>query len=220
LPEAAREALSRVLRQRRFGPGEEVFSEGDRASGSWLVRSGRVSIMVQSCDARLMQIELLGKGQAFGLFCRLGGDRGVYPCTAVAESALTALHLPDSVLDEILGSSAALSREACRLCAERLSVLQKLLSLSQEPAEYRVAAALHRGFLLNGAKVPLTRKEISAQVGTTIETVFRVLAAFRRRGWLDTSSGSILVKDPAAIAAHVRRRGAGRGGRRARGRRP
>ena len=114
----------------------------------------------------------------------------------------------------------ALARQACQLCAQRLSELQQLLCLSQEPAEFRIAASLHRAFLVHGAKVPLTRKEIARQVGTTIETVFRVLAAFRKHGWVDTSSGSILIKDPAAIAAHVRRRNSGRGGKRARGRRP
>jgi CRP-like cAMP-binding protein len=220
VPEAARTALAKVLQPRRFAGGEVIFSEGDRAASSWLLRSGRVSILVQSCDARPMQIEALEKGDVFGLFCRLGGERGGYPCTAVAAGPVSALRVPDAIIDEMLGSSPALAREACRLCAERLSFLQKLLGLSQEPAEYRVSAALHRAFLLHGAKVPLTRKEISAQVGTTIETVFRVLAAFRRRGWVDTSSRSILIKDPAAIAAHVRRRKDSRGGRRARGRRP
>jgi CRP-like cAMP-binding protein len=219
LPEAARGALARVLRQRRFEPREVVFSEGDRAANSWLVRSGRVSIMVESCDARAMQIELLDKGQAFGLFCRLGGDRGVYPCTAVAEGPVTALLVPDSVIDELLGLNPALARQACELCAQRLAFLQKLLSLSQEPAEYRVAAALHRAFLIHGAKVPLTRKEIAEQVGTTIETVFRILASFRKHGWVDTASGSILIKDPAAVAAHVRRKKGGRKVRHARGRR-
>ena len=220
LPEAARAALARVLQTQRFEPREVVFNEGDRAANSWLLRSGRVAIMVHSSDARLMQIESLEKGQAFGLFCRLGGERGVYPCTAIAAGPVTALRIPDSVVDELMALNPALARQACQLCAQRLCDLQRLLSLSQEPAEFRIAAALHRAFLSNGAKVPLTRKEIATRVGTTIETVFRVLAAFRRHGWVDTASGSILIKDPAAIAAHVRRRKGGRSGKRARGRRP
>ncbi|MBI5239432.1 MAG: Crp/Fnr family transcriptional regulator [Elusimicrobia bacterium] len=219
LPEPARSALARVLQPQRFAPGEVIFSEGDRAAHSWLVRSGKVSVVVQSSDARPMEIESLEKGQAFGLFCRLGGERGFYPCTAVAAGPVAALRVPDSVIDELLGLNPALAREACRLCADRLSFLQKLLGLSQEPAEYRVAAALHRAFLLHGAKVPLTRKEIARQVGTTIETVFRVLAAFRRHGWLATASGSLLIKDPAAIAAHVRGRNGRKKMRRVRGRR-
>jgi CRP-like cAMP-binding protein len=220
LPEAARAALARVLQPQRFDVDEVVFNEGDRAANSWLLRSGRVSILVNSSDARLMQIESLEKGQAFGLFCRLGLEKGVYPCTAIAQVPVTALRIPDSVIDELMALNPTLAREACQLCAQRLSDLQRLLSLSQEPAEFRVAAVLHRAFLVHGAKVPLTRSEIAKQVGTTVETVFRVLARLRRHGWLDTANGTILIKDPAAVAAYVRRSSGGRGGKRARGRRP
>lgn len=206
LPAAEREALARSLHRRSFQPREVVFSEGDRAAHSWLVCSGRVRIVVQSSGARLMQLEILEQGQIFGLFCRLGGERGVYRCTAIADGPVTALRVPDSVFDELLRRYPVLGREAGLLCAARLSVMQMLACLGRETAEFRVAEVLHRAFIGQGAKVRLTRQDIAVRIGTTVETVFRVLAGLRRHGWINTARGSILIKDPAAIAAYVRRR--------------
>ncbi|MFA6002586.1 MAG: Crp/Fnr family transcriptional regulator [Elusimicrobiota bacterium] len=206
LPAQECAALARRAQEKVFQDKEVVFNEGARAGSGWLVFSGRVRVVSYYKQAQQMQLELLAKGQLFGVFCRVGSESGVYPCTAVADGKLVALRIPDAVFWELLRRHPEACRETCRLCAERLSLMQRLVGLGRESAEFRVADVLYRNFLVHGAKVHLTRQNIALQIGATIETVFRVLAALRRQGWIETARGSILIKDPAAIAGYVRRR--------------
>jgi CRP-like cAMP-binding protein len=116
------------------------------------------------------------------------------------------VRVPDRVFDEVFVRDPALALKTCRLCSERLSGLQKLLCLDQETADFRVAEVLRQDFIKHGARLALTRQTLSVRVGATIETVFRALAAFRRRGWIETRRGCVVIKEPAALAAYVRRR--------------
>lgn len=201
LPVAERQALARALVPQRFSAGELVFSEGQSAAESWLIISGAVRIMAYYGDDRLMQIERLGRGQLFGLFCRLPGRARSHQCSAIADEALVAARLPDELWERCLESFPRFSRRSCVVCAARLAHMRRLIPLDRESVEHRLARALMRLYRAQGPRVAATRQSLALQAGTALETIFRVLARFRRRGWIETSRGALLIKEPAALAA-------------------
>ncbi|MBI5630753.1 MAG: Crp/Fnr family transcriptional regulator [Elusimicrobia bacterium] len=206
LPAEQRESLARNLQVRRFRSQEIVYCEKDPAESSWVVLSGRARILSYICGARLMQMEALERGQVFGLLCRLGADKQRYPCTAIADGPLCALRLPDAVFDRLYERYDSVSREACRLCAKRLGSFRRLVPFEREGVLFRVAEILLSLYRKHGARIPATRHGIAEQTGAALETVFRALAHFRRRGWLETERGVIRLKAPQALSQYLRQR--------------
>jgi CRP-like cAMP-binding protein len=205
LPSPERSLIAAGLRLRRFARGENVFCEGQSAEEGWLVHSGAVRILTYYGDARLMQIERLTRGQVFGLYCRLGGNSRTHQCTAVADDSLIAVRLADELWRRCLASFPEFSQEACLACAVRLLHMRRLATTNKDSVERRVARAILRLSRTQGERVAATRQSLAVETGTALETVFRVLARFRRRGWIVTGRSSILIKDAAALSAVLER---------------
>lgn len=193
-------SFSGSLTKVSFAPGEVVFCEGRPAACSWLVLSGLARIVVDLSGSRQLEVERRGRGEIFGLFCRLGSVRDYYPCTATAEGPMEALRIPDAIFMDIIRKHPPVSQEACALCSDRLGAMRRLAARGRESARWRVGRLLLDLVQVHGKGVPATRRSLSQQAGTTVETAFRVLSFFRRRGWISTSRGRVIVIDPAALA--------------------
>jgi len=59
-------ALSRQARERSFAAGEEIFREGDRGDGLYVVRSGRVEISGSVDSGARLVFSEVGPGEVFG----------------------------------------------------------------------------------------------------------------------------------------------------------
>lgn len=199
VPRAELARLEGTLRLGRFADGQTLFNEGDPATEGWLVRTGTVRVLAFSRGSRLMQVERLGPGELAGVYCRLGRRVELQQCTAVAEGPVEALRVPDEVFDRYMAKFEAFSREACRGCAVRLGSMRRLALSAQDTVERRVAGVLARLEAAQGPRVKATRQRLAVDAGTAVETVFRVLARFRRSGWLETERGVVVIHDPAAL---------------------
>ncbi len=205
LPQAEREALAVRVPLLHFAPKQVIFSEDEAAAAAWMVHAGKVRIQVYYAGSRPMQMELLGRGDIFGLFCRLSGGRGAYPCTAIAEGRVSALRIPDELFQGLYRRHLSVARESCELCSLRLNAVQKMVSFGREDAEQRVAEVLLRLYRTSGTLIPATRSDLAVQAGTALETVFRILASFRKQGWIKTLPGAVKLLQPEALRSHTRR---------------
>lgn len=168
-----------------------------------MVLEGRVRILGFMGGDRQMELETLGAGDLFGLFCRLGSESRNYPCTAVTESAVTALRIPDPLFEGLYERFPPVSRKTCELCASRLRQLRGLLPFARESAERRVIETLLELSRKGGPRVRATRQSLAIHVGATIETVFRVLARLRAAGLVRTERGVVVLERPDALARRL-----------------
>ncbi|MDE2039410.1 MAG: Crp/Fnr family transcriptional regulator [Elusimicrobia bacterium] len=211
LPEGEIRRLRSALRPERFGAGETIFREGEPAGGFWAVLEGTVRIVGLCGGMRPVALERLGPGQLFGLYCRAGGG-GEYPCTALAEREVLAARVPDSAYQRWLGAYPEFARGIVAACAGRLARMRRAAVSGREGVEPRLARALLLRSRADGAVVRMTRRELAGEVGSAVETVFRVLARWRRRGWLATGRGQVLIKKPEKLAHAACRYDRGHGG--------
>lgn len=198
-PRADIEALAASSSVREFSPGAYVFLEGERASSSWLVWEGRVRILTFSAGARMLQVERLGQGELFGLYCRLGGS-SLHLCTAVAEGPLRAVCIPDRPFAALRRRDLAVSRCTVECCAARMRVLKRAICFGRESVSARVVDALLALREQFGDEVPATRHALSVWVGSAQETVFRVLARLRADGLVSTARGRVRILDAKGLA--------------------
>ena len=193
------EALASSCFVKDFSPGAHVYLEGERAASSWLVWEGRVRILNFSAGSRALQVERLGPGEMFGLYCRLAGS-ALHLCTAVAEGPLRAVCVPDRPFAALRRRDLPVSRCTVECCATRMRVLKRAISFGRESVSARVVETLLALREQFGDDVPATRHALSVWIGAAQETVFRVLARLRARGLVSTSRGRVRILDAKGLA--------------------
>lgn len=193
-PEADIAALAAACSIHRFASKAQVFSEGDRATAGWLIREGRVRILIFAGGTRTLQAESLGPGELFGLYCRLG-SRAPHTCTAVAEGALTAVRIPDRAFEALSHRSLVVARCTAERCAERIRLIRNLVRFGRESVHARVVTTLLSLRARFGDTIPATRHEMATWVGASQETVFRELAVLRAQRILRTERGRVIILD-------------------------
>ena len=188
--------VSSLAKEYQFTKGQTIYSEGERADSVWILFDGRIQILKYTSEAKPFAVESLAAGELFGTLCRLGGDGRNYPCTAVAANPVTALRILDRTFLEYYVKNPGMVRGVCSLCSERLKDVQDLRCMDQESVPVRIGSILLRLYLVHGATIPFTKKEVSELSGTTLETTFRTLSQFQKRGMVASLRGKILIKNP------------------------
>lgn len=200
-PERLRDLRPR-LRERTFRRQAVLYQEGSPADALWIVRSGQVRLYKSSADGRLTTLDVLAKGEAFGILSALESD--VFPTSAEAVTEGSAWWLPRASFLRLLEHEPALVGEILRILSRRLrEAHDRLRSLAHDPAPARLAHALLRAVDAAG-DAHVTRRALAEQAGTTVETAIRVLRRFERDGLVRGRVGCIHVVDAARLREAAR----------------
>src|SRR5213594_334274 len=192
-----RSDLARRCRVRAFGKGALVFSEGQAATGVWVVLAGRVRLVRSSPRGREQVLHTESVGAALAevpLF-----DGGGYVATAVAADDARLLFVPGR---ELL----ALSRRRPEVAFGVIAVLARRLrgfaALIEDLALRDVTARLSRFLLMEARRggsdvfdLPGTRDDVAARLGTVRELISRSLAQLRRAGVVSVQGRRIRIID-------------------------
>src|SRR6267378_1753449 len=194
--------LARRCRVRAFEKGAIVFSEGQAATGVWVVLAGRVRLVRSSPRGReqVLHTESVGATLAeVPLF-----DGGGYVATAVAEDDARLLFVPGP---ELL----ALCRRRPEIAFGVITVLARRLrgfaALIEDLALRDVTARLSRFLLMEARRagrdvvdLPGTRDDVAARLGTVRELISRSLAQLRRAGAIAVRGRRITLIDERRLA--------------------
>ena len=197
MPPAVLSAAVQSLVHRRHPRGNTVFHEGDRPQGAFFLRSGLIKICKQSPSHRPLAVELVHPGEAFGVVAVL--DRRPFPATAVALDASDVYEMPVAVFEDLLRGQRAFAREVHAAVGEHVRRAQEMRSLSHEPVDRRIAHVLLRLMPRPRMETRVRREDVADLAGCIPETAIRILADFKRRGWIRTGWRRIGLVNPAAL---------------------
>lgn len=175
-------ALEQIGARRGFSRDEEIYAEGDRSDGWYKVVSGTVRICKLMADGRRHIAEFFFAGDCFGLDAV--GDR-VFSAEAVGDVIL--MRFPRAATERLIDERPELARHLCDMTLRNLAHARtQMLLLGRMTAPERVASFLlelaERRDVRRVLDVPMSRNDIADYLGLTIETVCRVLSAFKRDG--------------------------------------
>ena len=200
------EMLDRVSYVNTYPPGAVLFVEGQAPRGVYILCRGQAKLSVVSEDGRTLIIKIAGPGEVLGLSSSVGGR----PCEATVET------LSPSEVNFIKGDDFRRlllnAPDICMRAAEQMSVQYqnacrelRWVGLSRS-ADWRVASLLlvwaeERGTPgpVPGFKMTLTHEGLAQMVGTTRETVTRVIARFRKAGLIEVKGATILLSNITAL---------------------
>jgi len=195
-------ALERIGGRRSFARNEAVFAEGDPGDCWYRVVSGTVRLCKLSADGRRHIAEFYFTGDCFGLE---NVPERLFAAEAVGD--VIVMRYSRRATERAIDDDPSLARALRDMTLRDLANAQiRLFMLGRMSAPERVANFLLDMFERRDARraldLPMSRNDIADYLGLTIETVCRVMSAFRRCGVIDIPSPHrVELRDRAALAA-------------------
>ncbi len=192
-------AESGVMRTYRLG--EWVFQQGEPTTGLWVILEGRTAIERTGPDSVIHTTGVWQPGDIVGIAGIWDGSG--YPSAARTLDPHTRLFWVERERFLRLHRTVPAFAEAVsRMLAQRLRYIQELVSDTRgRPVAVQLAVILSTLMARQGPDVALTHEDLAHMVGTTRETVSRVLSDFHHRGWVDGAYRHVRIVDAEALAA-------------------
>lgn len=184
-----------------YPKGSLLFVEGEQPRGVFIICSGKVKLTTSSTEGRTLIVKIAEEGEVLGASASILGKTYEVSAETIEPSQVNFIKRDDFM--KFLNTSA----EACMHTAQQLSEKYhsaqreiRTLGLAQTTSEKLAKLLLDwcerggettpKGVRL---KVLLTHEEIAQMIGTTRETVTRLLSDFKRKKIIEVKGSTLLV---------------------------
>jgi CRP/FNR family transcriptional regulator, cyclic AMP receptor protein len=201
LSEASLQTLARACQSTKVEKGQFIFFQDDPSEKVFLVRSGLISIILESVDGRKLVINEMHSGDFFGELGPLTSQTRSSSAIARIDSEL--LVISRAVFMAILDVEPALVRHLLEMTAIRLRESSEresaLAFLDAQGRLARLLLQLGKKDLEKGY-ITISQEELAERTGQTRQTVAKALGRWRRAGWLITGRGRIMLLNHDALS--------------------
>jgi len=200
LNEKAMNLLARAGKFQRVERGKILFFQSDPSEFAYIVRSGNISIVLNSPDGRDMVINEMRPGDLFGELGIL--TKQLRSTSAIARADSNILVIRSEAFLRVIDSEPQLARRILEITAQRLQRSgEREGALAFMDAQARLARLLLELEKEEKAKgyVTISQEELAQRTGLTRQTVAKALGRWRRANWLITGRGHILILNRKAL---------------------
>jgi CRP-like cAMP-binding protein len=214
-PEALKE-LAAIAHSREMTRGEVLFLAGEKATGLFVIASGRIRAYRVNTQGREQTIHVERDGATLAEVPVF--DDGSYPATAVAEEPTTVLFLEKGDVRRFMLKHPEVCLTALKLMAQRLRGHAALVdALALQQVGQRLARLLLTQSRDHGTRteagiqfdLALSNEELARSVGSVREVVSRTLTRLERDGLIAQANGPkqgkrrrFVIADEAALARY------------------
>jgi len=205
------EQVSKIYISRKYKKGQIIFLEGEPGEAIYFVKEGKIKIYKSDVEGREYILHIFGPGNIFAETVLFGGDP--YPANAEAVEDSVVGVIKNIDLEKLLKKNTDIAFKIIKILSKRLRESQdNIKNLVFRDTYDRTACALHKMALEHGVKtpngveveMPITRTELASIVGTSRETVTRMLSEMKRRGIIDMNRQKIIIKNEQELMVCVR----------------
>ena len=194
-------SLAHLALRKRYPKDTVVFFENEEGDFFFTILEGRIKVTILGDDGREVILSVLGPGDFFGEMALLDNEPRSATAIAVEESELLSLHRND--FQTVLTDNRSITTGLIKVLTARLrranhqiSTLA-LLDVYGRVARVIVDMAREEGKRLKDGRVAFrraTHQEIANRIGTTRETVTRMLKDLERQGLIHVEGKEIVVE--------------------------
>lgn len=178
LPKEQLEEVVDIVVDQTFSRGQTIFSEGEDASGFYVVISGRVKIFKLSSEGKEQILHFAARGESFGEVPMFAG--GHFPAHAETIEKSRLFFFPRDVFLQLIRKDPSLAMNMLAELSRRLRRFARMveeLSLKEVPG--RLAAHLlylgEREDKSGELELKITKGQLASLLGTIPETISRIL---------------------------------------------
>lgn len=199
--------INRLFVERSYGADQTIYLAGEPATRLYIVASGQVTLARVMPSGQSVLLDLLTPGDFFG---SLSAPRDrTYRNSAQAHTLCCVLSIATADFQSILRRYPPVALAVLDVVTMQLQATRDLIEHhSAQPVERRLAATLltlgekvgeeRDGVLL--IQMPLSRQDLAAMAGTTIETASRVMSQFRKDGLIQSGRRWVALADRDRLA--------------------
>jgi CRP/FNR family transcriptional regulator, cyclic AMP receptor protein len=206
LPQNALQDLEKVKYVSAFPAGAVLFVEGQSARGIYIVCAGRIKLSAAARDGKTLILRIAEAGEVLGLHATVASKpydvtaETLQPCQLDFIKRDDFLKFLQKHGDACLNAAKALSKN-CQDAYEMIRSLGLSHSVSEKMARLMLEWASSGENTKEGirVKVSLTHEEMAQLIGTSRETVTRVLGEFRQKQLAQLRGSTMLIRDRAAL---------------------
>ncbi|MBI2214106.1 MAG: Crp/Fnr family transcriptional regulator [Acidobacteria bacterium] len=207
MSEAGVETLSGITFTSVYPKGSVLFVEGEDPRGVFIICTGKVKLTSSSSEGRTLIVKIAEEGEVLGMSASILGKSYEVSAETIEPSQVNFIRRDDFI--RFITENV----EACMHTAEQLSdryhSAQKEIrafGLAQTTAE-RLARLLIEWCDTKGEQtaqgtriqVLLTHEEIAQMIGTSRETVTRLLSDLKKKKVIEVKGASVYVKNREAL---------------------
>jgi CRP-like cAMP-binding protein len=196
----ALETIGDLLIERRIPKHQTIVEEGLAGDYMYVIRDGEVKVTKLSGDGREKILELLGPGDFFGEMSLLDNAVRSASVKSLTETRILALSRHDFLKE--LRRNPDLAMAVIQELTRRVRQMdEQASSLSFQRVKERTKGLLRRLAKNDSEMVgrhstpPLTHQQIADMIGTSRETVTRIVKRLKQDDWLVQEGKKYLVPD-------------------------
>jgi len=210
LSEPAVAALNTAKFSTAYPKGATLFVEGEMPRGVFILCAGKAKLTTSSSEGKTLIMKITAPGEILGASAAILGKPYEVSAETIVPSQVNFVRLADflALLEN--------HPDACLRTAQQLSAKYhdaqrevRILGLSHSTSEK--LARLILGWEADGERTPkgmrvnvlLTHEEIGQRLGTTRETVTRLLSDLKRKHIIDVNGSNVYVTRHDALEAMV-----------------
>lgn len=206
LPKGPLEDLEKIKYASAYPQGAVLFVEGQSARGAYIICSGRVKLSTTSREGKTLIVRIANAGDVLGMHATVSGKPYELTAETLQPCQLDFLKRDDFLRflqkhgDACLNAAQHLSQN-CQDAYEMIRSLGLSHSVSEKLARLLLEWASDGETTKEGIriKVSLTHEEIAQLIGTTRETVTRVLGEFREHNLAQLKGSTLLIQSKAGL---------------------
>lgn len=206
LEELAR--FAELLREKSYPKGSVILFEDDPGDALFVVRSGRVKVVLVAEDGREVILGILGVGEHFGELALIDDQPRSAHVIAMEESSLLVLRRDD--FRRRVESSPSVAWSLLTELSRRLRRADgKIGALVLLDVPGRIARMLLDTADEGGGPLidkPLTHQTFAHLIGASRETVSRAMREFQDSGWITVERRRIRIADRTALERRAQHR--------------
>ncbi len=188
-----------------------VLVEGQSPWGIFIICQGRVKLSTTSREGKTLIVRIAGPGEVLGLHAVVTGGpyeltvETMQPCQLNFVGREDMLHFLSGHADASLHATQHLARD----CSDSYGVVRAIglsHSVSERFARFLLESAAD-GEISEGklrCRLALTHEEISQLIGTSRETITRLLSEFRRNSMAELKGSTLIIHNQPALRSMVR----------------
>ena len=174
LSDGHREELSRICSLQSVKKRDYLFHEGEKGSSMYLLIGGNIQLHKNTGDGREVVIRVLRPGDVFAEVVLFEAER--YPVSARAVTSADVLVFAREGIHRLLEEEGFRSDFIAMLMAKRRYLAERIQELTTRDVEERFFMFLRSQYGERDLiKIPLYKKDIAAAIGTTPESLSRLI---------------------------------------------
>ncbi len=193
-----------------YPKGSQLFVEGEKARGVFILCSGRVKMRTSSSEGRTLILRTAEPGEILGVSAVITGKTYETSVETLEPSQVNFIRA-DQFMAFIQNNREAMLSTALQLSEDYYAAQREVRTFGLAQTTGEKLARLMLDWCATGEKTPkgvrlkvlMTHEEIAQMIGTTRETVTRLLTQFRKNKVLEIKGSTVLVPEPAALEQMV-----------------